>query len=32
MKRGTATLTCDELLEAIGGDLTGGAPSTPANA
>jgi rfaE bifunctional protein kinase chain/domain len=25
MKRGTATLTRDELLEAIGGDLTGGA-------
>ncbi len=23
MKRGTATLTCEELLEAIGGDLTG---------
>jgi len=29
MKRGTATLTREELLEAIGGDLTGGAHSAP---
>ncbi len=32
MKRGTATLTRDELLEAIGGDLTGGAAAAPQSA